>query len=437
MISKIGKEAISTFSGGMNADLDKSIVKDNQYRYAENIRVSVDGDGTFGAISPIEDQELVISNAFEGDDVLYSTSARDMSAVFTRNTSTGRSNIYRVIKDADSVAVKKVLSLSMNISDHISALIRYEDDDNVKLYWADGENSIRSANIAVNTEIELINISQSNPTYFNIIPESNLNKPEIDSILSGSLLSGKIQYAYQLYSESGASTVMSPASDIIDILLDGNTGGGLSDVYGMPANKAVRLKIELPEVKFKGIKLYSIYYYNLSATPQITLVKDIELSNSDSFLYIIDSGASSLSEYTVDEFASLSSNFFKASHIEAKDNILFAANVSDSDYTVDYDTRAFQFKFNKAYTVPSNPGFSSYKIHAKPSDSSLIIGSPQLQLTGMLVLNVRRSGQQQTISLVDFGIYDMTKDRVRAFVNGYEPNILLDFNVDGNVWDAM
>ena len=40
-------------------------------------------------------------------------------------------------------------------------------------------------------------------------------------------------------------------------------------------------------------------------------------------------------------------------------------------------------------------------------------------------------------NFVDFGIYDMSKERVRAFVNGYEPNILLDFNVDGNIWDLM
>ena len=40
-------------------------------------------------------------------------------------------------------------------------------------------------------------------------------------------------------------------------------------------------------------------------------------------------------------------------------------------------------------------------------------------------------------NFVDFGIYDMRRDRVRAFVNGYEPNILLDFNVDGNIWDLM
>jgi hypothetical protein len=40
-------------------------------------------------------------------------------------------------------------------------------------------------------------------------------------------------------------------------------------------------------------------------------------------------------------------------------------------------------------------------------------------------------------NFVDFGIYDLTRERVRAFVNGEEPAILLDFNVDGNIWDLM
>jgi hypothetical protein len=38
---------------------------------------------------------------------------------------------------------------------------------------------------------------------------------------------------------------------------------------------------------------------------------------------------------------------------------------------------------------------------------------------------------------VDFGIFDVTKENSRDFVNGYEPVILLDFNVDGNIWDKM
>lgn len=38
---------------------------------------------------------------------------------------------------------------------------------------------------------------------------------------------------------------------------------------------------------------------------------------------------------------------------------------------------------------------------------------------------------------VDFGIYDIHNERKRAFVNGYERNILLDFNVDGNILKLM
>ena len=38
---------------------------------------------------------------------------------------------------------------------------------------------------------------------------------------------------------------------------------------------------------------------------------------------------------------------------------------------------------------------------------------------------------------IDFGIYDVNKRRAQDFVNGYEKSILLDFNVDGVIWELM
>lgn len=38
---------------------------------------------------------------------------------------------------------------------------------------------------------------------------------------------------------------------------------------------------------------------------------------------------------------------------------------------------------------------------------------------------------------VDFGIYDLYDEKKRAFVNGWERSIWIDFNVDGNILDLM
>lgn len=40
-------------------------------------------------------------------------------------------------------------------------------------------------------------------------------------------------------------------------------------------------------------------------------------------------------------------------------------------------------------------------------------------------------------NFVDFGMFDIHNPKARDFINGYERCIILDFNVDGNVWEMM
>lgn len=40
-------------------------------------------------------------------------------------------------------------------------------------------------------------------------------------------------------------------------------------------------------------------------------------------------------------------------------------------------------------------------------------------------------------NFIDFGIYDINREKAHDFVNGYERSIILDFNVDGNILDLI
>lgn len=65
-----------------------------------------------------------------------------------------------------------------------------------------------------------------------------------------------------------------------------------------------------------------------------------------------------------------------------------------------------------------------------------MLGFPRSK-AGQIVGWVYDENNEVGDNYVDFGIYDINKPKARDFVNGYEKVIVLDFNVDGNIWDLM
>lgn len=65
-----------------------------------------------------------------------------------------------------------------------------------------------------------------------------------------------------------------------------------------------------------------------------------------------------------------------------------------------------------------------------------MLGIPRSK-AGQVVGWVYDPNNTETDSFVDFGIYDAHREKARDFVNGYERTILLDFNVDGPIYDLI
>ena len=61
----------------------------------------------------------------------------------------------------------------------------------------------------------------------------------------------------------------------------------------------------------------------------------------------------------------------------------------------------------------------------------------QITKAGQVVGWVYDPDNKDLHNWVDFGIYDVNKPKARDFVNGLERTILLDFNVDGDIWSLM
>jgi len=378
MGTRNGNRSMNSFAGGMNLDLDNSVLADNQYRYAENIRTIGDDTSSNGTATNIEGA-LLISSIIPSDEIIIGTcTVRDFGVVFTRVTSNGRNKIYKVTFDDPNnpIAINVLnqnpesgpLGIDLGISDDavIKTVGRYEDSDNIKVYFADGENYIRVINIAI--EDSLVDYAGA----FDIVPTASLEAPSIQSIGTGRLDSGVIQYYYQLTSETGASTALSPSSPIVH-LTDSSvsekdidyTGTGLGDIYGKPSGKSVKLKINLdPSNKYTKIKLISVYYYNYNEIPVISVVKDMSISSiEDNTVYIDDGGTTVLKEMSVSEFNLIGGNLFIPNYIESKDNILFAGNIKESTWDIPspgepgyYDTRSYQFKQADSSSVTSEEG---------------------------------------------------------------------------------
>lgn len=111
-----------------------------------------------------------------------------------------------------------------------------------------------------------------------------------------------------------------------------------------------------------------------------------------------------------------------------------------SPYARFFDEFSTQWTRNPEYNLMflnSTQNYANDKLHAVGhlflNEVYEMLGLPHTQAGSVVGWVLNKGGD----NCVDFGIYDLRDQVKRAFVNGFEPSILLDFNVDGVIYDLI
>jgi hypothetical protein len=401
----MNKTVINTFTEGLNKDVSKQVMSNKAYLDAQNFRIITTEGSTTGTLENIKGNKKISDiKIADGQMIIGSCEIRDKIILFTTNNTGGiitvadsvtsdnaiitvdsmtptvdntisldsRSMIYELVIDLETETQE---SLTVLYDDNLSidtsflnfttfypikTVGRYETPNVQKVYWTDGYNNMRYINIAINqTETGSAHVNAVRDymgvNKFEFLPNFIPSTPKLKNITSGTLMTGMVQYAYQLYRLNGAETAMSPVSALIHIVTDSdfksNSKFYKGDELSVLSGKGCKLEINNLNDGYNRLRLIRIFYSTLNGIPVISVAAEIEISTTHGKVQVTDSG-DTLTTMTVDEFNIYSTELFKCADLATKDNRLFAANIGKSDFIVDdFDVRAVRFRVPEEFEI--------------------------------------------------------------------------------------
>lgn len=342
----------NTFHKGMDTDTSDVLLGSDQYRYAENLRITVDGSGANGDLHTIEGTDHIdsITRKFDGEDVLTFSSIRNIcvAVLYNKNNKTWRivkwngDTLYEdnfvIVFGPCSTPIWKTYEVEENGETRIegepelktlSTVLRWESEKNVKLYIADGIHELISINI--NDTDYPFSVNENNPkiTVDNVFEQAfsyqGNGLPLMTATLldaGGSLKPAIVQYAYRLYIQNGSASDMSPLTKPIYLLKNSYEGYRDTDV----TSKSVKLSFD--ETTVTGnlyIQIYRINYQKNGQLPAVNIITDEPFTSK---MVVTDFGQS-IESVSAAEFLSELDTHIIPKIIESKGDIMYAANIKD------------------------------------------------------------------------------------------------------------
>ena len=345
---------VNTFYKGLDLDSDISILDKSTIRYAENIKLITNKNGTTASLQNADFiQRLSISLPYSQTQTILDVieakqcvcddticTPKECAVVFTLNSSNNKNYVYTI--DFDTLQIREVIRGAFGWNGKLSLVSNFESCDVSNVYIADGVNTLRRINIAKQYG-EADDLSE-----LDMVAKATLNSFQFDTFVSGMLKAGKYQYAYQLFSENGGASALSAISRTISVSSTNDLSNS-NQIKGSQPNdftgKAIPLKTSFINNKFDRIRIYRIFYEVTGQAPQIHVADEVIIPQSSTvqtFEYI-DYGNDPINIITIDELNQLTIPYdFNAKTIEIKNNRLFAANITENTWDVEYDARAYR-----------------------------------------------------------------------------------------------
>lgn len=348
----------NNFIGGLDSDTSPCFSDNKHYYYAENLRIVVDESRTSLALT----NGLGLTATFGFPKNIYTTHsikgaiiAGDYLIMFIRVVGSVSGKIYKIplsyvesstYRDVTQVSAYLFKTANFDFSeDNIFSMVVSNELSNViKVYFADGKNPIRYINIFDDPSTLTLDD-------MNLFKNMTLQDPSFFRISSGSLNSGTYKYVYQLYDPFGTESSVSSESMAIPIY--GASIGGTNlvvsgDASGVKTDKGIQITIPTIVTKFSHVRVISMYYSSETSVPECKYIYDGEYVGG---LVINDDGNSNYGVISFEEVIT-DKNIIIPQTLETKFNYLFAGNITENFFDVDYDARAYRFS-NKNGSITS------------------------------------------------------------------------------------
>lgn len=365
---------INTFAKGLDMDTDITMLPEGKYRYAENIRLITDADGTTGMLQNIEYIRQYTGGISKNEQILGTATALlydpdtdgtiECGIVLTKKINNNKPyNILYKVTNFDSVKLKSEIITQgyLGVEKNASIKTNYESNTVSNVYISDGVTPIKVINI-YDDSIDPNEVIYD-PTRFDITPGATLFPFTFVNTIAGTLPAGSIQYCYQLFNMNGSETATSSLSEVIPLTKYDKVGSSAKvkgQIRGELTDRGCQIKASFTnDGRFDRARIFSIIYLDNTSVPDIYIVNEIEIPNvvEDGFTEFTynDNGSSFLSKITIDEFNSMIPFEFNAKCLEKMGNRLFAANIRELTWDVkNYDTRAYRCNSSKQVVLQSS-----------------------------------------------------------------------------------